>query len=247
MSVPLEQGYAPLARSISGQACARRHGSRYAVLKAVSNQILNDIDSDRRRSYIHCMPNYIECAVCGEIFSSKPSRTKNGRAIYCSRACFLRKTEFPEERFWKKVNKQTENGCWEWTGGLHSGYGQFSVGGRKNARNIRAHRFSYVLTHGLIPDDIDVLHSCDNRKCVRPDHLFTGTQYDNVKDMVSKQRHATGERIGSAVLTETQVTEIRRRFSFGSQNMVSMGKEFGVAPSTIARIRDRLIWDHLRE
>lgn len=86
-------------------------------------------------------------------------------------------------RFWSKV-KQTE-GCWLWMGARDpDGYGSFRVG----SRGTHAHRIAYALKVGHIPSGFSVLHKCDNPPCVRPDHLFLGTQLDNVHDMMSKSR-----------------------------------------------------------
>ena len=95
----------------------------------------------------------------------------------------------PADRFWKWVNK-TEK-CWLWTGRTNktkpgTGAGQFRIVGRKNP--ILAHRFSWELVNGPVPDGMCVCHKCDVPYCVRPDHLFLGTQSDNSKDMWSKGR-----------------------------------------------------------
>ena len=91
-------------------------------------------------------------------------------------------------RFWKKVNKKAGNSCWEWTGATNrnGGYGQIGVRGKI----IRAHRLSWVWVNNKIPKDMHVLHKCDNRVCVNPDHLFLGTQKDNMQDCVRKGRFA---------------------------------------------------------
>lgn len=95
------------------------------------------------------------------------------------------------DRFWSKV--QRGEGCWEWQGSCtgSNGYGQFWV---THTIVVRAHRFAYELTHGSIPKDAIICHRCDNPRCVRPDHLFSGTFADNTADMFRKGRAAIGER-----------------------------------------------------
>ena len=88
-------------------------------------------------------------------------------------------------RFWEKVYKSA---CWNWTGSLNEkGYGLFRIGGRKGKAE-KAHRVSWEMFNGPIPENLHVLHLCDNRKCVNPEHLFLGTHQDNMKDMMTKGR-----------------------------------------------------------
>lgn len=87
------------------------------------------------------------------------------------------------ERFWSKVDKSGD--CWEWVGYLNEkGYGKF----RLNNKLQRAHRISYALKYGAIPEGMLVCHRCDNPKCVNPEHLFIGTTTDNARDSISKGR-----------------------------------------------------------
>jgi hypothetical protein len=126
------------------------------------------------------------CANCGAAFDVPPSTVKFHPAKYCSQACYRAGSRKPvADRFWALVRKSPDpDGCWEWVGRIaKDGYGQ-----------LRAHRFAWTLLHGPIPEGQHVLHKCDNRKCVR--HTFLGTQQDNMDDMVSKGRSATGERNG---------------------------------------------------
>jgi hypothetical protein len=94
-----------------------------------------------------------------------------------------------KQRFWAHV-EQSAAGCWLWTGSLQpSGYGAISLG-RTEWGRMQAHVFSWLLHNpGVIPPDHQVCHKCDVRHCVRPDHLFLGTQADNIHDMVRKGRH----------------------------------------------------------
>lgn len=96
-------------------------------------------------------------------------------------------------RFWSQVEKTA--GCWNWTGALNThGYGHIRV----HSKWAPTHRFSWELSNGLIPDGLSVLHHCDNRRCVRPDHLFLGTALDNVRDMHAKGRDRHSRARGAA-------------------------------------------------
>jgi hypothetical protein len=144
------------------------------------------------------------------------------------------------DRFWSKVEKS--DGCWNWTAGTYvNGYGIFKL----DRRNWRAHRLSYKLKCGPIPDGMQVLHKCDNRLCVNPDHLFLGTNADNMADKVAKGREAhyghPGERQGQSKLTNDQVLAIRA--SSGPHRDVAA--EFGMSRSQVRDIRTRRAWKHI--
>lgn len=155
------------------------------------------------------------------------------------------------ERFWKNVSKPDDpDGCWIWVGHFdQAGYGRLNVkleDGRRTQTN--AHRLSWELHNGPIPDGMSVLHDCpggDRPDCVRPSHLWLGTQLDNIRDRDTKGRAARGERHANAKLTEDQVIEIRRRYAEGGVTQDALAKEYGVANSHINSIVNMRQWSHL--
>lgn len=145
-----------------------------------------------------------------------------------------------EERFIEKIHFTTE--CWYWTAYKdRQGYGRFTLGGWSQ----RAHRVSYELFVGPIPDGLEVLHKCDNPSCVNPGHLEVGTNLLNMQQKAERGRSAKGEDHGSAKLTEEQVLEIRQRFAEGGVSKTALAEEYGVSRTTIRRLVRREIWAHL--
>lgn len=137
-------------------------------------------------------------------------------------------------RFYSKVRGGPN--CWEWTGALRGPglYGVFTVG----RKNISAHRFAYELQNGRIPDGLNILHSCDNKKCVRPSHLAAGTQSKNIKDCVRRGRHIAplGERNGMAVLTKEQVNKIRSMYDGKRGSITRLAIKNGISVSAVHAI-----------
>lgn len=149
-------------------------------------------------------------------------------------------TRGDKKRFWDKVD--TAGSCWEWAGCIDKdGYGKFSVG----YKSIVAHRFAYSLVSGLIPEGMCVCHHCDNPGCVKPSHLFLGTDADNHKDSVAKGRRARGETCGKSKLCENDVHEIRRLRSLGLKPSL-LGKMWRVTLQNVIFIVNRETWKHIR-
>lgn len=117
-----------------------------------------------------------------------------------------------EDRYWANVNK-VEGDCWIWTGAKrnYKGYGTIALPGRGNG-SITTHRFAWKLAFGDIPEGLHVLHKCDNPSCVNPEHLFLGTNNDNVQDKCKKGRlnHVKGEKSGVSKLTEKDILLIKQ-------------------------------------
>ena len=145
------------------------------------------------------------------------------------------------ERLLSKIDRSS--GCWNWTAGKDSdGYGQMRVGGRKRL----CHRLSYEEHRGVIPAGQCVLHRCDNPACINPEHLFLGTQPQNIADMIAKGRDRKaclkGEAHSQAKLTEADVIEIRAAQGL---SQTRLGAIYGVSPSQIGQILRRENWTHV--
>lgn len=138
-----------------------------------------------------------------------------------------------------RVSPEPNSGCWLWTGGANIwGYGHVSLGSKADGATS-AHRAMYRLIKGE-PGTLHVCHTCDNRLCVNPDHLFLGTAKDNCADKIRKGRHQdqAGERAPAARLTKKAVDDIRTRRIKGSE----FARLYGVTPSTICDIQKGRTW-----
>lgn len=187
----------------------------------------------------------------------------------------LVKTDFSEEdqkRFWMKVKMKSQNDCWTWTAGRNgSGYGAFKANGGQHA----AHRVSYELSFGKIQEGLFICHRCDNPVCVNPRHLFVGTHKDNMKDMSTKGRSASGERHisrlhperlargdrhgshlhpervprgernGNAKMTSEKVRQIREALLIEGVVQKEIAKQFGVSAHAVSKLNRNKSWKHV--
>lgn len=164
---------------------------------------------------------------------------------FCSRACHaaFKSSETLESRLARWSAPPNENGCILWLGSISiHGYGYISY--QKEARMF-AHRAAYIAAYGEIPAGLVVMHKCDVRACINPDHLKTGTHQENSDDAVSKGRMRHGENHTEAKLTEANVLEIRRLWATGQHTQKAIGAMFGVSGVLVGLIVRRKAWKHL--
>lgn len=137
------------------------------------------------------------------------------------------------ERFWSKVAVKELDECWEWEAGKNRGYGWI----RAYHKMWYAHRVAWILTFGPIPKGLCVCHTCDNRSCCNPYHLFLGTRADNNTDAAKKGRMAIK-------LTKEEVLDIRELYVMDGWTQSELAEEFDVDKSTISAILRRKIWKY---
>lgn len=150
-------------------------------------------------------------------------------------------TERNIERFWSKVNKGKKNECWLWLASTTTGgYGYFRANGHMNA-----HRFSLMIKLGTDELNGMALHSCDNPRCVNPNHLSLGTNSENIKQAFDRglMFGLKGEKHGRAILIEKDVLWIRKNHS--KHTIKSLAEKYGTGLTTIADVIDRKKWKHL--
>lgn len=163
----------------------------------------------------------------------------------------MENSEAAQEKFWSKVKKGGRNECWLWQGALYAdGYGvvKMSTGSRSTYYKhygFRAHRVSFFLKHGFLPDDLFICHKCDVPTCVNPKHLFVGNQQINMADKIQKSRQAIGVQHGRSKLTETQVIEARVRYHLEGESLTSIARRLGLVNSSTAAMLDGIHWKHL--
>jgi hypothetical protein len=155
-------------------------------------------------------------------------------------------------RFWAKVDKTPGHGpqgeCWIWTAAtMPRGYGIFGL--HPYYSSFLAHRISWFIAHGLLPRDALILHTCDNPPCVRPNHLFQGTQLDNVQDCLKKGRFGCnglrGETIPWHKLSEKDVLEIRGAYAIDPEIYKDIADRYKITIQAVWKIIHRKSWRHI--
>lgn len=142
------------------------------------------------------------------------------------------KTKTLEEIFYGTVDKNNPSGCWVWTACLtNCGYGNVTW----KQKNYRAHRLSWLLYYGEIPEGMLVCHKCDNRKCVNPEHLFLGTPKDNTADMI-KKGGIIGRKCNANRLSGKDFDDIRQVYAVGGVTQKEIANKYGVSDTHIGKI-----------
>jgi hypothetical protein len=207
------------------------------------------------------------CPFCGGGFVVDNTRDSRRRR-FCTRSCAakhvnaIRAPRPLAERFWAMVVRSAPGECWSWSGATHeAGYGVLGRGGRSHGL-ARAHRVSWEIHHGPVPEGLWVLHKCDNPICTNPEHLFLGTAADNHADMRAKGRMVPpprllgdrnprrirppkGELNGAAKLTDESVREIRRLYMPRVVTLADLATRFGVSESVVGAVVRGVRWSHV--
>ncbi len=199
------------------------------------------------------------CEIC-KIETTGVKTPKRNYPRFCSMKCrdkdpnnwltkgFSWKHATEEERanhLWEFFNRNVirSEGCWDWKTKVSKRKYIFMFY-TKSEPGIKAHRYSYMIHKGNIPDGMYVCHSCDNPRCTNPEHLFLGTNMDNVRDMMNKNRHNIGSKHPRAKLNEVKVTEIKKLLKIGVPAR-RLARDFSVGCSTILRIKHGTHWKHV--
>ncbi len=202
-------------------------------------KVISFNEKRNRRFFWNCL------CECGNIVSKRSDSLKNGHTKSCG--CIrnpneLQFNEILEQRLLKNSVKQ--NGCWEWKGHkIWSGYGLMSY--KEGSKAV--HRVAYTVWKGDIPKGKYVLHKCDNRACINPDHLFLGTHLDNMNDMKEKNRQdkRPGELHHVNKMKNEDILEIRKLWDLGKETQAGLARKYKVSVSCIHNIVRRKAWNHI--
>ncbi len=198
------------------------------------------------------------CETCGKEYKWKKGKHQL-KSRFCNRDCLYKRTHLwvtESKTFWKTANEDQKlgrmkelyeksvikkEGCWDWSRSLHhSGYTSLRIDGVQTS----GHRASWMIHKGDIPKGMLVCHTCDNRKCTNPDHLFLGTHKENVQDMIVKKRGSCGSKHHEAKLDEEKIKEIKKLLALGV-TCTRIAEDYGVSDGCIWFIKNGKSWKHV--
>lgn len=153
----------------------------------------------------------------------------------------MRKREISKEYIQENISVDPDTGCWVWQKHIGAwGYGMFGRSSGGVRKTYKAHRASYELYVGPIPDGMMICHKCDNPACCNPEHLYAGTGSDNMNDMWSRDRHPKHNSKAGAKITVEQVNEIRELEGTGT--LREIGAKYGISAQSVLNIFNRTRW-----
>jgi len=206
----------------------------------------------------------VTCDICGkpyEKFLANVNQNKKyGRKNVCSPECksvvsalpAKKRTRPIQDRFWEKVDIREDDDCWEWKAALSAGEEKWMAGYfYKGGRMIYAYRVAWELANGREqPKGLEIMHTCDNRRCVNPAHLRLGTHLENMQDCRAKGRtssgHLRGGKNGNAILNSEQVTRIYERINLGERH-ADIAMDYSISRSSVTQIARKANWKHLTD
>lgn len=186
------------------------------------------------------------CQFCDAPFQLTPIEVRRRGGKYCSRRCYhTARRQNSTDRFFSHVSRS--DGCWEWTGAKSNAYGRlmWNFNDGRGAHIELAHRVSWLIHFGPIPNGLYVCHHCDNPPCIRPDHLFLGTNAENLDDMAKKGRSTQGVRNSWAKLTDQSVIAMRERYATSRTTIAKLAKDYGVTQSVATKAIRGETWRHV--
>jgi hypothetical protein len=191
------------------------------------------------------------CVECDAKFQAVVSEVNRGHGLFCGIPCRNRQAARNRGKMMEKAfedNVRKGDGCWTWIGLLdNDGYGRAKITHNGKRLQGRAHRISWLIHNGPIPDGMHVLHACDQTSCVRPGHLFLGTIADNNADRDAKGRQARGERCSLTKYTAELVQKLRQEYVPRKMSCTKLAAKYGLSASNVETIIRRRTWKHLPE
>lgn len=202
-----------------------------AIREAYANEDVSQRDLAKK---FDTTQTVISKIIAGKLWGHLPLvENKVKKAVHCAR-------NTPADiRLVAHLSFPSMTDCWEFNGSLSRGYGQMAVNGKR----VRAHRQAYLMWVGPIEQGLMVCHTCDNRLCCNPDHLFLGTDQDNTDDMCNKHRQAAGEKQAFAKLTKESILAAKKERLEKGTTYDRLGKKYGVNGKTIWRAITGKSWD----